>query len=141
MNNKALLLRLFVLVAAVMCALGVRAAEAYANYTPSNTTLTFYYDNQRSSRTGTTYDPNYTNGYYARIDGGPSSPGYFTDKTAYVPGDANGDGHVTIADVTAMISLLMSGSAVDNPAADVNGDGHLTIGDVTALISRLMTGQ
>jgi len=32
--------------------------EAYACYTPSNTTLTFYYDNQRSSRTGTTYDLN-----------------------------------------------------------------------------------
>ena len=31
---------------------------AYACYTPSNTTLTFYYDNQRSSRTGTTYDLN-----------------------------------------------------------------------------------
>jgi surface protein len=34
------------------------APEAYACYTPSNTTLTFYYDNQRSSRTGTTYDLN-----------------------------------------------------------------------------------
>ena len=32
--------------------------EAYACYTPSNTTLTFYYDNQRSSRTGTTYNLN-----------------------------------------------------------------------------------
>ena len=32
--------------------------EAYACYTPSNTTLTFYHDNQRSSRTGTTYDLN-----------------------------------------------------------------------------------
>ena len=30
--------------------------EAYACYTPSNTTLTFYYDEYRSSRTGTTYD-------------------------------------------------------------------------------------
>ena len=32
--------------------------EPYACYTPSNTTLTFYYDNQRSSRPGTTYDLN-----------------------------------------------------------------------------------
>ena len=32
--------------------------EAYACYTSSNTTLTFYYDSQRSSRTGTTYDLN-----------------------------------------------------------------------------------
>ena len=42
----------------MMCALGASAAEAYACYTSSNTTLTFYYDNQRSSRTGTTYDLN-----------------------------------------------------------------------------------
>ena len=52
--SKKLLFRLFALVAAMMCALGMQAAVgAYANYTPSNTTLTFYYDNQRSSRTGT----------------------------------------------------------------------------------------
>jgi surface protein len=57
MSNK-LLFRLFALVAAMMCALGASAIEAYACYTSSNTTLTFYYDNYRSSRTGTTYDLN-----------------------------------------------------------------------------------
>ena len=56
--SKKLLFRLAVVVTAVMCALGVRAQEAYAVYTPENTTLTFYYDNDRSSRTGTTYDLN-----------------------------------------------------------------------------------
>ena len=49
---------MFALVAAMMCALGASAAEAYACYTPSNTTLTFYYDNYRSSRTGTTFNMN-----------------------------------------------------------------------------------
>ena len=67
--KKALLFRLAVLVSAMMCALGAAAAEAYANYTPSNTTLTFYYDSQRSSRTGTTYDMNTGN----------DSPGWYTD--------------------------------------------------------------
>ena len=43
MKKKNYLYRLAVLVAAMMCALGATAAEAYANYTPSNTTLTFYY--------------------------------------------------------------------------------------------------
>ena len=57
MSNK-LLFRLAVLVAAMMCALGAAAAEAYANYTSSNGTLTFYYDNYRSSCTGPTYDLN-----------------------------------------------------------------------------------
>ena len=54
--KKSLLFKLVTLVAAMMCALGAEAIEAYANYTPSNTTLTFYYDNLRSTRTGTTYD-------------------------------------------------------------------------------------
>ena len=53
--SKKLLFRLAALVAAMMCALGASAAEAYACYTSSNTTLTFYYDDQRSSRPGTTY--------------------------------------------------------------------------------------
>ena len=71
MKKKTLLLRFAVLVAAMMCALGAAAAEAYANYTPSNTTLTFYYDNLRSSRTGTTYD----------LVGG--IPGWESDNTIY----------------------------------------------------------
>jgi surface protein len=37
--------------------------EAYACYTSSNTTLTFYYDTQRSSRTGVTYDLNTGSNY------------------------------------------------------------------------------
>jgi surface protein len=57
MKNR-LLLHLFAVVAAMMCAFGADAAEAYACYTSSNTTLTFYYDDQRSSRPGSTYDLN-----------------------------------------------------------------------------------
>ena len=44
--SKKLLLRLTVLVAAMMCALGARAAEPYVIYTSSDSTLTFYNDNQ-----------------------------------------------------------------------------------------------
>ena len=69
--NKTLLFRLFVLAAAMMCALGTNAAEAYACYTTSNTTLTFYYDNYRSSRTGTTYD----------LNTGSNDAGWDTDGT------------------------------------------------------------
>ena len=38
------------------------APVAYACYTSSNTTLTFYYDNQRENRSGKTYDLNTDNG-------------------------------------------------------------------------------
>ena len=56
--RNSLLFRLVVLVAAMMCAIGTSAQEAYTCYTSDNTTLTFYYDNERSSRPGTTYDLN-----------------------------------------------------------------------------------
>ena len=69
--KRKILLRLFALVAATMCALGASAAEAYANYTPSNTTLTFYYDNLRSTRSGTTYDMNV----------GSQSPDWYFDNS------------------------------------------------------------
>ena len=45
--------------------------EAYACYTSTNTTLTFYYDDQRSSRPGTTYD----------LNTGENYPGWYTDGT------------------------------------------------------------
>ena len=69
--RKTLLFRLAVLVTAVVCALGASAQEAYAVYTSENTTLTFYYDTQRSSRPGTTYDLNTNH----------NDPGWVTDET------------------------------------------------------------
>ena len=52
-------------------------------------------------------------------------------------GDVNGDGSTTIADVTALIDLLL-GNGTAPAAADVNGDGQVTIADVTALIDLLL---
>ena len=58
METKSLLNRIIVLVAAMMCALSASAVEAYACYTPSNRTLTFYFDDQRIYRSGNDYDLN-----------------------------------------------------------------------------------
>ena len=46
---------LMALLLVMLSSLAVRAAQAYACFTPENTTLTFYYDDQRSTRPGTTY--------------------------------------------------------------------------------------
>ena len=56
-------------------------------------------------------------------------------------GDVDGDGKVSIADVTDLIDMLLTGaiSATDYPAADVDGDGKITIADVTDLIDILLT--
>ena len=142
MKQQHRLLRLAVLLAAMMCALGAAAAEAYACFTPSNTTLTFYYDNYRSSRTGTTYNAsNPKDKTYAHIDGGTSNPGYFTAKNAGLRGDVNGDGSVNISDVTTLIDLLLGGGSISNPAADCNQDSSVNISDVTALIDYLLSGH
>ena len=78
---------------------------------------------------------------YAHIDGGTSNPGYFTDKNAGLRGDVNGDGNVNIADVTALIDLLLGGGSISNPAADCNRDSSINIADVTALIDYLLSGR
>ena len=69
--KNTLLFRLVVLVTAMVCAFGVSAQEAYAVYTSNNATLTFYYDDERSSHTGTTYD----------LNDGAADPGWVTDGT------------------------------------------------------------
>ena len=65
-----------------------------------------------------------------------------TDQYAYRIGDVNGDGEVSIADVTALIDILLSGNADADTLsrAEVNGDGEVSIGDVTALIDILLSG-
>ena len=53
-------------------------------------------------------------------------------------GDVDGDGQVNIADVTALIDLLLAGTTPP-AAADVDGDGKVNIADVTALIDMLLS--
>lgn len=58
-------------------------------------------------------------------------------------GDVNGDGRVTIADVTALIDYLLTGdeAAINLENADVSGDGLIGINDVTKLIDYLLIGS
>ena len=55
----------------------------------------------------------------------------------YETGDVNGDGVVDIADVNALINIILGNkSASDYPGnADVNGDGTIDIADVNAVIN------
>lgn len=56
-------------------------------------------------------------------------------------GDVNGDNEVTIADVTALINILLSHDMSQQDVSDVNGDGETNIADVTALINYLLSGS
>ncbi len=56
-------------------------------------------------------------------------------------GDVNGDGLITIADITDLIDLVLSNVTVaDCPVADVDGDGIIGIGDITILIDQIIMG-
>ena len=54
-----------------------------------------------------------------------------------VPGDVNQDGEVTIADVNALIDMILSGEL--EMIGDVNGDGEVTIADVNAVIDIILS--
>ena len=72
--KNPLFLRMVVLVATVICARGVSSAqEAYACHTPEDSTLTFYYDEQRSTRPGITYD----------LNTGENTPGWIVGFKGY----------------------------------------------------------
>ena len=60
--------------------------------------------------------------------------------TAALGGDVNNDGNVTIADVTALVNLILGkdDSGYNRTAADVNNDGSITIADVTALVNLIL---
>lgn len=58
---------------------------------------------------------------------------------ASLRGDVNGDAQVTIADVTALVNIVLGKTTVyELETADVNGDSLITIADVTALVNVIL---
>ncbi len=67
---------------------------------------------------------------------------YWQVSSAALIGDVNSDGGITIADVTALVNIILGKSSDYNEAvADVNGDEHITIADVTALVNIILGKQ
>ena len=69
--------------------------------------------------------------YYTGEEGGPDMG---------IPGDVNRDGEVNIADVNAVINIILTNGSVDetNKAADVNNDGEINIADINAVIALIL---
>ena len=58
------------------------------------------------------------------------------DPTAILPGDVNVDGEVSIADVNAVINMILTGgTAVEG---DANGDGEINIADINFVIDVIL---
>lgn len=64
----------------------------------------------------------------------------FPEIPEIYPGDVNGDGDISIKDVSALIDYLLSGDpeGISMANADVSQDGDITIKDVAALIDILL---
>ena len=86
---------------------------------------------------GTVFNANHIDADYAHVDGGVDYPGYFTEGPApsSMLGDVNGDKHVNVADVTALVNMLKSGNILYSKVADVDSDGSITNSDVKALVN------
>lgn len=59
-------------------------------------------------------------------------------------GDVNGDGMVSVADVTALVNIILGNEDEDETItqkADINGDGTISIADVTALTDIILNGS
>lgn len=52
---------------------------------------------------------------------------------AYDRGDVNGDGEVSVADITLLVNLLLGDT--ENPRSDVNLDDETSIADITSLVN------
>ena len=62
----------------------------------------------------------------------------FEPGTSPIKGDVNGDDEVNIADVNAIINVILGGDDVYGGRTDVNGDGEVNIADVNAIISIIL---
>ncbi|MDO5151676.1 MAG: dockerin type I repeat-containing protein, partial [Oscillospiraceae bacterium] len=58
----------------------------------------------------------------------------------FIPGDANGDGEVTLRDVAAVRKFIMGEKEIDEKAADLNGDGEVNLRDVR-IIRKIILGE
>ncbi len=87
--------------------------------------------------------------YYARcktnyldFDGNNHSTAYgpvisFVYKAAAeLPSDVNGDGEINIADINAVIDLILSGGFTAN--GDVNRDGEINIADINVILNEIL---
>ncbi len=64
-----------------------------------------------------------------------------SSTTAFVRGDTNDDGSLTIADAIAGLGQLFAAEPIPCPSSgDVNGDGGYDIGDMISLLSYLFSG-
>lgn len=74
------------------------------------------------------------------VQGLPSSP-VVLDFKPYIPGDADGDGEISVFDVVSIMDYVLEGEAPDGfiaAAADFNGDGEVDVFDIVELMDYIL---
>ncbi len=79
----------------------------------------------------------YSNGEQVSLAGVTTHTVIF--PSAIIAGDVNGDGEVNIADINALIDLILNEGG--DAAGDVNGDGEVNIADINAVIDLILNSN
>jgi sporulation protein YlmC with PRC-barrel domain len=64
------------------------------------------------------------------------------EMKAYVtrqPGDVNGDGEVSVSDITKIADIILN--AEEHPYADVNEDGEISVSDITTVADIILRSE
>ena len=61
-----------------------------------------------------------------------------TVNPAQISGDVNNDGEINIADINAVIDVILGGHSDHISACDVNGDGEINIADINTIIDIIL---
>ena len=78
-------------------------------------------------------------GYYIAYGNGNAADHIIISRNAeMIKGDVNNDGEVNIADINAVIDVILGGG--NNASADVNKDGEINIADVNTIINIILGG-
>lgn len=104
----------------------IKVSQAFqVNQTPADIPL-FAHCERLVGEKGTSYDPNYADKTYARIDGGPAAPGYFTRGTATLKPPA--DPQMTGPDEGLTLAPIAEGdktiSGTGNPGEMIRVEGQ-----------------
>ena len=73
--------------------------------------------------------------FYQRVNYGWEE---MSDTPPIIPGDVNGDGHVSSVDVTALYNYLLNSDESNLVNGDQDGDGHVSSVDVTVVYNILL---
>lgn len=58
------------------------------------------------------------------------------EEATGISGDVDGDGQVTVADIDAILEIMLTGT--NDPAGDVDGDGMVTVADIDKILDIML---